>query len=38
MAEDIFGMKADDSKRLLLKDENPALHEKLFNIYYNLDE
>lgn len=38
MAEDVFGMKADGSERLRIKNENPELHEKLFNIYYGITE
>lgn len=36
MAEEYFGIKADNNKRLELKNENPSLHDKLFNIYYEL--
>lgn len=38
MAERVFGIKADGSERLKLKNENPELHDKLFNVYYGITE
>lgn len=36
MAEEIFGIDGDSARRIELKHENPELHEKLFNIYYDI--
>ena len=38
MAENIFGINGDSAARIEMKHDNPELHEKLFNIYYNIVE
>lgn len=38
MAENVFGMDSDGTERLRLKTENIELHNKLFNIYYDITE